>query len=55
MRAQEGTEDFATYCALPPAGTVTYLQKYDFATDYFYGSNDLRREGGDGYIRKSAT
>jgi len=33
------------HAALPPARAVTRLQKYDFAMDYFCGSNDLASKG----------
>lgn len=48
-----GKDSFCNVLPLPPARTVTYLQKYNFTTDYFYGSNDFTAKG-DGYIRKSA-
>lgn len=42
---EEGERRLLQHAALPPARAVTRLQKYDFAMDYFCGSNDLASKG----------
>lgn len=37
----KGKRRLSQHAVLPPARAVTRLQEYDFAMDYFCGSNDL--------------